>query len=91
MIYKIVIKKRVEKFLSRCDKNIKESFLNKVLLFEKDPFTAIQKLDVTAIVGVKDHYRLRIWMYRFLFINKNEIVITFFDADSRGWIYKQLK
>ena len=31
-------------------------------------------------------------MYRFLFIiNKNEIVITFFDADSRGWIYKQLK
>ena len=60
MIYKIVIKKRVEKFLSRCDKNIKESFLNKVLLFEKDPFTAIQKLDVTAIVGVKDHYRLRI-------------------------------
>ena len=48
MIYKIVIKKRVEKFLSRCDKNIKESFLNKVLLFEKDPFTAIQKSELTC-------------------------------------------
>jgi mRNA-degrading endonuclease RelE of RelBE toxin-antitoxin system len=61
-------------------------------LLEKDPFLAIQNLDITVIVGAKDHYRLRIWTYRFLFIiNEDEILISFFDAGSRGWIYKKLK
>lgn len=92
MIYKIKIKKKVTKFLTKCDKHITTTFLNKIQTIKEDPYLAMKKLDISAITNADNLYRLRIWTYRFLFIiNKNEIVITFFDADSRGWIYKQLK
>jgi mRNA interferase RelE/StbE len=46
-------------------------------------------LDIKKLKNKKNHYRLRIGKYRILFeIIKNEILIYFYNADSRGDVYK---
>ena len=80
------------KLVDTCDKHIKISFIEKMNIIAKNPHSAINTLDIKIIVGVKNHYRLRIWDYRFIFsVNDNELIILFAHADSRGWIYKKLK
>jgi mRNA interferase RelE/StbE len=54
---------------------------------QKDPLTS--ELDIKHLIGSKNHYRLRIWKYRFIYeLRKKELVIYFYKADSRGGIYK---
>jgi mRNA interferase RelE/StbE len=46
-------------------------------------------LDIRRLQWTKDEYRLRIWKYRFLYkVYESRIYIYFYDADSRGDIYK---
>jgi mRNA interferase RelE/StbE len=46
-------------------------------------------LDIKLLKGIKDNFRLRVWKYRFLFRKDAiKIVIYFYDADTRGDIYK---
>lgn len=60
MIYKIIFKKRVENFLKSCDKRIQRSFIEKIEILAKNPRSAINKIDIKAIVGERNKYRLRI-------------------------------
>lgn len=40
----------------------------------------------------KNHFRLRIWKYRFLYeIIEDRILIYFYEAKSRGEVYKKKK
>ncbi|MFA5916767.1 MAG: hypothetical protein WC850_00850 [Candidatus Gracilibacteria bacterium] len=48
-------------------------------------------LDIKPLKGKNNHYRLRIGKYRFLYeIIENKILIYFYNADSRGDVYKKL-
>lgn len=73
------LEKRDQAFLLRFDKKFDEIIENPIK----------SSADVQAYIGHPWHYRLRIGKYRFLYaILEEEIVVYFYDADSRGGIYK---
>jgi len=82
----IVIEKPVMKFLTM-HSDIRKRFLEKVRIMESDFHSSL--LDIRPLIWTTDRFRLRIGKYRFLF-RKDEtvIVIYFYDADSRGGVYK---
>ncbi len=87
MKYKIELSKSVEKFLIK-HKEVTKRFVQKVEILSENISDPI--LDVKALSGAKKwNYRLRIGKRRFLFeVQKEKILIYFYDADSRGDIYK---
>jgi mRNA interferase RelE/StbE len=73
------LEKRDQAFLLRFDKKLDEIIENPIK----------SSADVQPYLGHPGHYRLRIGKYRFLYaILEEEIVVYFYDADSRGGIYK---
>lgn len=86
--YDIRTSKKVIKFL-RKHPDIALIFQEKLIIMRIDPLDT--NLDVTKMVNdPMNSYRLRITKYRFLFlINESEVFIYFYDADSRGNIYKK--
>ncbi len=73
------LEKRDQAFLLRFDKKFDEIIENPIK----------SSADVKPYIGHPGHYRLRIGKYRFLYaILEEEIVVYFYDADSRGGIYK---
>lgn len=92
MNYKIILRKKVTKFIENCDKHIRLSFIEKIKIIAKNPIYAMRILDIKILEWKENHYRLRIWGYRFIYsINDSDIVILFSDANSRGDIYKRKK
>ena len=87
-MYKINLEKNVMKFLEKHKwEKIIHVFTEKLKIISNNPYE--NNLDIKAFKWTENTYRLRIWKYRFLYeIIENEITIIFFDADSRGWIYK---
>jgi len=85
-MYWLKTDKKVDKFLIK-HPGIKKRFFLKVSELTENPFK--NNLDITELSWEKSHFRLRIWKYRFLYEIKNqEILIYFYDADSRWSIYK---
>jgi mRNA-degrading endonuclease RelE of RelBE toxin-antitoxin system len=62
MIYKVILKKKVTKFLKTCEKHIRDGFFEKSQILAKDPFSARKRLDIDKIEGEDSTtiYRLRI-------------------------------
>lgn len=88
MLYRIELEKWVKKFLLK-HQDIARRFYSKLEVLREKPFE--NNLDIKALSGKKYHYRLRIWKYRFLYeIRETEILIYFYDADSRGDVYKSM-
>ena len=86
MNYKLKIWKKVFKFLEKCDKNIALKFDKAVDILVENPYK--NNLDIKRLVWSESKYRLRIWKYRFLYeVRENEILIYFYDANSRWDIY----
>lgn len=86
MKYKIIIEKPVVKFLES-HKEIVDRFFDKVDILSKNPKS--NELDIKKLQWSSDKFRIRIGKYRFLFRKeKNDIIIYFYDADSRWDIYK---
>lgn len=87
-MYKINLEKNVMKFLEKYKwEKIIHLFTEKLKIISNNPYE--NNLDIKAFKWTENTYRLRIWKYRFVYeIIENEITIIFFDADSRGWIYK---
>ncbi len=87
-MYSVLLHKKVEKFLDSKDDKFVLSFWDKIKILKKNPFERNTNLDVIPLKGKKNHYRLRIGKYRFLYeIKKNEIIIYFYKVDTRGDIY----
>ncbi len=83
---KIIIEKLVLKFLEN-HKEIAYRFFEKAEIMEVDLLSWL--LDIKKMKWTSDRYRLRIGKYRFLFRKTDWIIIIYFyDADSRGDIYK---
>ncbi len=85
-MYEVKISKKVYKFLEKRDKKFLEKFYESLNILRKNPFDT--ELDVKPLKWAKNSYRLRIGKYRILFtIQQKEIVLFFYDANSRGNIY----
>lgn len=86
MKYYFALHKDVKKFLAKHD-DITRIFYRKLQVIASNPFQ--NTLDIKSLTGKKHHYRLRIGKYRFLYeVREQEILIYFYDADSRGDIYR---
>ena len=83
-MYTVIYAKRVIKFLEKHPDLVRRFHKSLKLLQHWD----IGTLDLKKLKGIDEHYRLRIGKYRFLFEKQDtEIVLYFYDADSRGDIY----
>ena len=86
-MYKYILSKKIIKFLKNKEFKFIKKFYNFVTIISKDPYN--NNLDIKQLKWKKDSYRLRIGKYRFLYeIKENQILIYFYDADSRWWVYK---
>ena len=85
--YIIKIHKRVEKFIA-LHPEMRKWFFESLHIIEKDPIN--NTLDIKPLSWIPwKQYRLRISKYRFLFeIIEDEVLIYFYDAGSRGGIYR---
>ena len=85
--YSIKIHKRVEKFLN-LHRELRDDFFSSLHSMEDNPLNPT--LDIKPLTWLPGrHYRLRIGKYRFLYeIIDEEILVYFYDAGSRGGIYK---
>lgn len=87
-MYRVLVHKKVEKFLDSKNDKFVLSFWDKIKILKKNPFDRSTNLDVVPLEGKKNHYRLRMGKYRFLYvIKKSEIIIYFYKVDTRGDIY----
>ena len=86
MSYNLELNKNVKKFLAKHE-DIARIFFQKIKILQNNPSS--NNLDIKSLKWKKNHYRLRIWKYRFLYeIIENEILIYFYEADTRWDIYK---
>ena len=84
-MYKLVLNTKIRKFLKKHPEIISK-FYNKVKILVENPYK--NNLDIKRLVWADSKYRLRIWKYRFLYeVRENEILIYFYDANSRWDIY----
>lgn len=60
MTYSVIFERNVTKFLKNCNKNIKQSFIEKLGILLQDPFSAYMEIDVRRLVDEKNMYRMRI-------------------------------
>jgi mRNA interferase RelE/StbE len=85
-MYKVELNKSVRKFL-KSHPDIWKKFFYALKKITVNPFNNL--LDIKKLIWSKNHYRLRIWKYRFLYeVRENEIIVYFYKADSRWNIYK---
>lgn len=87
-MYKVKISKTVYKFIKSRPQKFREIIFEAFDKIAANPFDS--SLDVKRLKNKENHYRLRLGKYRILFeIFKNEVLIYFYNADSRGDIYKK--
>lgn len=88
MVYDVSYHKVVIKFLQKQNKDFAKRVLDS---FDEIAVTpTYSNHDIKPLSGSpKNHYRLRIGKYRFLYeIIDDRLLIYCYDADSRGGIYK---
>ena len=85
---RIELSKKVIKFLQEQTASFQTKTLSALEQIESDPLN--NSLDIKKMVNKKNHYRLRIGKFRLLYEwIKEEDILLFYDADSRGDIYKK--
>jgi len=89
-MYKVILEKQVQKFLEKHKwEALISQFEQALLVLTDDPYE--NDLDIKILIGLPNSYRLRIWKYRFLYeIIEDTISISFFQAGSRGDVYKNI-
>jgi mRNA interferase RelE/StbE len=85
--FKILLSKKVVKFLDRKPVDFVSNLDETLLCLSENPYQ--NSLDVKKLKGLDSDYRLRFGKYRFLFtIFKEDGIILIYKADTRGDIYK---
>ncbi|MDA9129093.1 type II toxin-antitoxin system RelE/ParE family toxin [Candidatus Gracilibacteria bacterium] len=87
-MYIVKLKKPVIKFIEKHQgQKIVDEFLICIEKIQENPNR--NDIDIVKLQGYDFRYRLRIGKFRFLYrVSENIITITFYDAGSRGDIYK---
>ncbi len=87
-MYELLLSKQVSKFLKSRNRFEKTLIAQKFILLKESPNNS-DKLDIKAMQGHKNIFRLRILSYRFIYEIKNkELLILVFRAGNRGDIYR---
>jgi len=87
-MYKVILNKKVIKFLQRRSESEKKSIKRKIDLLKQNPIKN-ENLDIKQLKGVENVYRLRIGKIRLVYQVLNEkLVVILFSAGMRGDIYK---
>lgn len=87
MSFKILLSKRVVKFLDRKPADFVSNLDDILLCLSENPYN--NSLDVKKLRGLDSDYRLRFGKYRFLYtIFKDDRIILIYKADTRGDVYK---
>lgn len=87
-MYEVKISKTVYKFIKSKPLKFREVIFEAFDKIAADPFD--NSLDIKKMKNKENHYRLRLGKYRILFeIFKEEILVYFYNADSRGDVYKK--
>lgn len=85
-MYKVETSKIVDKFLEK-HRDLVIRYINCIDIISISPYQ--NHLDIKPLKWKNNHFRLRIWKYRFLYeIIENKILIYFYEADSRWDVYK---
>lgn len=78
----------MQKFLEKQNKDFLKIFMLKLNILINNPFE--NNLDIKPLKWLNNHFRLRIWKYRFLYsIIEEEVYIYFYKWWSRWDIYKK--
>lgn len=86
-MYKLILHKRVIKFINSRNQKDKQKIKEKFELLQQNPYATNVVTDVKKMTNV-DMFRLRIGNYRFLYkVVDEELIIYIEDADNRGDIY----
>ncbi len=86
-MYKIILHKRVIKFINGRNLKEKQKIKEKFLLLQQNPFPSNYFIDSKKMQN-HNGFRLRIGDYRFLYdVAEEELVIYMEKADNRGDIY----
>ena len=86
-MYKIILHKRVIKFINSRNLKEKQKIKEKFSLLQQNPFPSNYSIDSKKMQN-KNGFRLRIGNYRFLYdVAEEELVIYMEKADNRGDIY----
>ena len=86
MIYKLILNKKVIKFIQKRDLKNKNNIDSKLRILKSNPYPN-SKLDIKKLSN-SDFYRLRINNFRFIYeIIDDELIILMVDGDNRGGIY----
>jgi mRNA interferase RelE/StbE len=88
-MFDIEFSKSFTKGLDKLPDSVVERFYDDLKQIVNNPLPSNPTVDVKKLQGKKDHFRLRVGKYRFLFtIINDRILIYFYDLGSRGDIYK---
>lgn len=86
--YKVEVARQVRKFLDKRNKDFTRKVLQRFKILAMSPYKS--SLDIKVLKGQKNLWRLRIGSYRFIYnLKKDDKVILFLKADSRGKVYKK--
>ena len=86
-MYKLILHKKVIKFINKRESKDKEKIDNKLRVLKSNPYPTNELLDIKKLKN-SQFYRLRVNDYRFIYeIIDDELVILMLDANNRGDIY----
>jgi mRNA interferase RelE/StbE len=86
-MYQLKLSKEVDKFLDK-HRDIWKRLDEKMPQIQENPHHPVW-VDIKPYIWYPNNYRLRIGKYRFLYeVIDDEILVYFYDADSRGDIYR---
>ncbi len=86
-MYKIILHKRVIKFINSRDIRDKQRIKKKFLKLQQNPYPSNMQVDSKKLQNT-DGFRLRIGNYRFIYeIVDSELAIYMEQGDNRGDIY----
>jgi mRNA interferase RelE/StbE len=88
-MFEIEFSKNFAKNLDKLPINVVKRFYDDLKSITQNPYPSNETIDVKKLQGMEHHYRLRVGKYRFLFtVIDDRILVYFYDAGSRGDIYK---
>ena len=88
MSYQLKLHKSVTKFLKSAPPKTRQRIVDKLNLLQENPLTHPQ-LDIKAMQGLTDTYRLRIGQLRIIYqIKQDKLIIYLLTIGSRGDVYK---
>ncbi len=83
-MYKLILHKKVIKFINKKDAKDTNRINNKLKLLKDNPYPTNELLDIKKLKN-SNFYRLRVNDYRFIYeIIDDELVILILDANNRG-------